>query len=682
MPLLSILVLVLLVMGALAYAFWVYRRREPAVKGGSVLALLRGLSLALLLLLLWNPQVPAGDLPGGRPSVILLDGSLSMTAATPGESDAWSRATALATRLESGGGRVLPFGSGRIPVPGIPTEPEGLTTSLAPALARAAELGAREVTVVSDFRLADPDAAAGVARRLGVELILEDVGQAVRNVGVGTFELPPSSPREDTLSAALTLFGSAGAVTGGAVSQGGDSATVEIREDGRLVGSIAAPFPAPGRSVALRIPLPPPSASGPVLYTARVTVEGDGFPLDDQRIQVVDVDADEGGLVLLSLLPDFEPRFLLPLLRDVTGLRTRGYLAAGPGRFISMESGPTGDPVADPAEVRRAVERAELLVLHGVEGSVPEWLAEAADGAPRLLLFPRDGAGAALAGIAVAGVSGGEWIVSPDPPSSPVAAELAGVPLFGLPPLGPLLTLAPDSSLAAPLLAQLQGRGGLQPILVLREEDGRRRAVALARGFWGWAFRDGEPREVYRRLWAGVGGWLLSGRALAGGVEVRLPVPVVLRGEEPVWTAPGRAGEDVRVVVTPSSTGGEKVAGADEAVVGSDEAVVDTLVTVSGEGRMRVSPLPPGSYRWQASGGEGGTEELGSGSLHVEGWTGEMIPLPVDLAGAVAAVAADSTGSGAVVRGGRPLRTHPFPFLLLLGLLCGEWIGRRRQGLR
>jgi hypothetical protein len=31
---------------------------------------------------------------------------------------------------------------------------------------------------------------------------------------------------------------------------------------------------------------------------------------------------------------------------------------------------------------------------------------------------------------------------------------------------------------------------------------------------------------------------------------------------------------------------------------------------------------------------------------------------------------------------GTPLRTRPWPYLLVIGLLCGEWIGRRRSGLR
>jgi hypothetical protein len=30
----------------------------------------------------------------------------------------------------------------------------------------------------------------------------------------------------------------------------------------------------------------------------------------------------------------------------------------------------------------------------------------------------------------------------------------------------------------------------------------------------------------------------------------------------------------------------------------------------------------------------------------------------------------------------RPLRAHPAPWLVLLGLLCGEWVMRRRKGLR
>jgi len=674
----SLVLLLLLSAGALAYAFWVYQRREPPVRGARVLALLRGASLSLLLLLLWNPQIPATDLPGGRPAVVLLDGSLSMSAVGEDGTDPWSRGVEWARDLERAGWRVLPFGLAAPALPGIPRAPSGLNSELAPALARAAELGAREITVISDFRLSDPEAAAIMALRLGVELTLQDVGRASRNAGVASFELPRSSPRTDTLWATVTLFGDPGTGLGGGGVPGPDTVRLEVREEGRLLENRPVPLPAPGRTVTVTVPLPPPSASGPVLYSAGVLFEGDGFAPDDVRLRVVDVDADEGGLVLLSLVPDFEPRFLLPLLRDVTGLPTRGYLAAGPGRFIAMDPQTVADPSVDAAVVRRAVEQAEFLVLHGVGGSLPGWLMEAAQLAPRLILFPRDRAGAALAELTVSGVSGGEWIASPDLPSSPVTAELAGVSLLGLPPLGPLLILAPDSALPVPLAVQLQGRGGTHPLIVLRETGEQRRAVVLAGGLWKWAIRTGPPREVYRRLWAGVGGWVYSGRTLESGSEVRLPIPVVARGDAPIWTASGRSGELVRIEVTAAAGAGTP--GEPPPLEGA--MLLDTLLLVSDDGRLRGPPLPPGSYRWQATGGEGGVEGVGAGLLHVESWTGDLIPLPVDLGLAMAAVTRDTLGSGVDGGGLRPLRTHPLPFLLLLGLLCGEWIGRRRRGLR
>jgi hypothetical protein len=40
------------------------------------------------------------------------------------------------------------------------------------------------------------------------------------------------------------------------------------------------------------------------------------------------------------------------------------------------------------------------------------------------------------------------------------------------------------------------------------------------------------------------------------------------------------------------------------------------------------------------------------------------------------------TAGAEVERPGSPLRTRPWPYLLVIGLLCAEWIGRRRSGLR
>lgn len=671
MSLLSWLIFLPAALVAVGFALWIYRRHEPSVAGGGLLAALRATILVLVLLLLWNPSVPVGGLPGGRPDVILLDRSLSMTARDASGGDAWTRAVELARVRAGAGGRILPFG-GEGGAPGIPEEgATGLGSRLAPALERAAELGAREVTVISDLRLEDPAAAAATARRLGVDPRVEAVGAPLRNAGVAEFELPRSASRGDSLTALVAIFGE---VPGGAGA--GDSVTVEIREEERLVASRRLPLPDPGRNTRVTLSLPPASNSGILLYQARALLSDDGFPDDDERLRVVAVDADEGGLVFLSLRPDFEPRFLLPLLRDVTGLPTRGFLRLAGGAYLAMDAGPVGDPSEDEETVRRAVEGADLLVLHGLGAGAPSWVREAAAAAPRLLVLPRDREGAAAAALTTLAPVVGEWMVMPDLPSSSLAPELAGIPLANLPPLDALLPVAPETVGEVALRAQLQGRGAGEPLLVLQEDGERRQAVALASGFWRWGFRDGTPREVYRRLWSGVSGWLLAGRAVAGGPGVRAAEPVLARGEVPTWLAPSLAGSSVRLEAWPEGS--------------PALPAMDTVVAIGEDGRVRTAPLPPGRYGWRATspGGEGeavegvaAVEAHGAGRLFVEAWVPELMHLPADLATEMAATTVEEEGVE-VGRGGRPLRTHPAPFLLLLALLCGEWIGRRRVGLR
>lgn len=654
-------------LGAVGFALWIYRRREPAVAGAGLLAALRGAALFLLLLLLWNPSVPAGGLPGGRPDVVLLDVSLSMTAREPEGGDAWTRALEVARARAGAGERVLPFGSAGA-APGIPAEgATGTTSRLVPALERAAELGANRVTLLSDLRLEDGAAAAVTARRLGLDPRVEAVGRPLRNAGVAELELPRSVSRADSLPALVSVFGE---LPGGA--GGTDSITVEVREEDRLVASRRISLPDPGRTARLTLTLPPPAGSGVVVYRARALLDGDGFPDDDERLRTVAVDADEGGLVLLSLRPDFEPRFLLPLLRDVTGLPTRGFLAFTGGRYLSMDAGAVGDPSVDEAAVRRAAAAADLLVLHGVGGGAPAWVREVAATAPRVLVLPRDREGAAAAGITTLAPVPGEWTPTPELPSSPLAPELAGVSLLNLPPLDGLLPAAPGLVGEVALRAQLQGRGAPEPILVLQQEGERRQAVALASGFWRWGFREGAPRDVYRRLWSGVAGWLLGGRAVAGGAGVRVVEAVVPRGAEPEWAGPSLAGMSVRIEAWPLES--------------PDQPAMDTVLVMGEDGRVHTAPLPPGGYGWRATapGDEAPGEAAGlpaEGRLFVEAWVAELMYAPVELEVEMAGVEVEGEGVEAG-RGGRPLRTHPAPFLLLLALLCGEWIGRRRRGLR
>jgi hypothetical protein len=178
--------------------------------------------------------------------------------------------------------------------------------------------------------------------------------------------------------------------------------------------------------------------------------------------------------------------------------------------------------------------------------------------------------------------------------------------------------------------------------------------VVLASGFWRWAARD-NGRDVYRRLWSGVAGWLLAGEG-GTALEPRPTQWVVPRGEPVVWSVPVDS-TTRRLVVS----------------VG-DSVVVDVpLVT---EGSQSTGVLRPGSYAYRVQ--RGSDEVVASGRFDVAEATLEMAPMAT-----VPAVseAGESPPDGER-RPGSPLRTRPWPYLLVIGLLCAEWIGRRRSGLR
>src|ERR1700731_4397877 len=97
------------------------------------LALLRGIGVAALLLLLWNPT-STRRLPAATPPVVLLDASLSMAGRGGHWHDAVDSARALAR-----GAAIWRFGAGVSPFDSGP--PEEGASRLAPALDAAAARG-------------------------------------------------------------------------------------------------------------------------------------------------------------------------------------------------------------------------------------------------------------------------------------------------------------------------------------------------------------------------------------------------------------------------------------------------------------------------------------------------------------------------------------------------------------
>ena len=660
----------LLVAAAAGLAVWIYLREEPAVRGRNVLTALRVTAFLLIGLLLWNPSLSvSSDAPGV--SWVVVDGTLGMTALDEGGESAWDRA------LEEARERLSEAPVGRTPrlvvydgelhmldLDSLESfSPHRPGSEMHTALLRAAEAGAQEMTVLSDFRLR----TGGSFRRLLTELPtptrLQDVSGSPRNAGIVDFRLPSSLSTGEDVEAEVEVFGEGGGE--------GDSAVVEVLEEGTEVGRASVSVPGPGERLTAAVPLSAPSESGWTRYEARVQLEGDGFPWDDSAILYRDVDREARGVVLLSLLPDWEPRFLLPVLRNATGLDGVGLLHTTDGRYLPLVEGGADVAPWSEEEAREAVEEAELLVLHGISGEAPPWVQEAAADVGRLLLFPADAEGAAQGGLQVGSGADGEWYLDPEVPASPVAPYL-GELIPGtetIPPLHDIWTLDEVPTGAAfPLLIRRDRRGEALPALALHPVDGRRVAVALASGYWRWAMRPGTSRDAYRRSWSGTAAWLMAGERRLTGLEVRPEEFVASEGETIRWRAPGWTGETLTLRIRP----------ADEEEWEDGEVEVDEM---SG---FDLSAPSPGLYLYEAYGGAEADSVVGEGRFDVVRRSLELMHPPRAPEELLAASDTDvpETGLSDLGRVEEPLRTHPLPWILLVAVLCVEWIGRRRVGLR
>ena len=242
---LSWLAFAILVAGAGGFAAWIYVRRELPIPGRKLFGTIRALILLLVLLLLWDPRLPGGPRSGGADgSWVLLDVSTSMSApaaagaSAPAAADAsegganWVSALERAGELAEAGAQVLLFGEtpGVVSFDSLDTLfPMASASRLAPALARAAEAGATDVTVLSDLRLDDPVEAELSMGRSPFGVQIERKGGPVRNAGVARFELPPRAESGTPLSVGIALFSEE--------TDLGDTIRVEVWEEERLVTS-------------------------------------------------------------------------------------------------------------------------------------------------------------------------------------------------------------------------------------------------------------------------------------------------------------------------------------------------------------------------------------------------------------------------------------------------------------
>lgn len=649
------IVFVIAAAAAGGFVAFLYRTREPAVRHRALLITLRTLALAILLLVIFDPALPA---TGGRAprTAVALDASLSMRlpVSATDSTARWSAAVTTARRAAGDAG-VLVFGDGVRSVAAgelDAIQPDAAHSRLLPALRAAAEAGARRLLVVSDGGIEDGTDVARWAARYGVALEIEQVGDA-RAASRGLTELDAPSWVEAGEPVPLRLSVGAGAQPGTVTARAPGADPVSISVDAGEVGQV--------QTVELEITPQAPEEGGLV----RIDVALDS-PADAARSVYVRIGGEPAGVALVSLRPDQEPRFLLPVLETSLGLPVHGFLRAADGAWIRLGQGTDAGQRATEGEVRRAVDNAEMLVLHGAGGGAPEWLRTAAGRAGRILGFPAAG-GVPGIPVQLGNAVSDEFYIVPDVPSSPIAPLLSGLSLEGLAPLTELRSAEAGDGAWTPLAASRRRRGEPQPTVLAGEAGGRRWVVALGAGYWGWAFRGAESRAVYARLWGALAGWLMREEGAVATTAVRPAQRSIPRGERPTWVAPGLQVDSIRVELTAPEL---------------DSALVSVARSAGGADTLRSAAVPPGHYSYSAT-AFAGDSVAGSatGPLTVEQYSPELARASVDLDALVAE--ATPVGPDARERGPRrPLHASALPWALLVLLLCVEWVLRRRWGLR
>lgn len=650
-----------LVICAGLFSFWVYSHRELPISSWRWLASLRSLALSVVLILIWDPSI---SVPGtgidSHTSWILVDGSLSMKPSFQSQDGSLENVIEKLDDLRETPSRILLFGERPrfIPMDSLgQVQFEENSSKLGPALMSAAEVGASEVIVFTDFRIDDDlEDILSYTNNFPGDVRFERVDFKRRNVGVRDFSISRNIRSDESVFAEVSIF-----------SEGleeREQIKVQIFQEETSVAVEEVEIVSEGRLSNLKIDLPAPESQGWIKYRVAVEILADDFELDNQKHTFYEAIPEDKGIVLVSFEPDWEPRFLLPVLSQASGLSGEGFLALGGGRYLSMKGPKPDEAIAEESSVKEAVEASRFLVLHGFSANSPEWAHTAVEMSQATLVFLKDGTVANDLGISTEErVLAGEWYLENNFKPSPLAATLSGADFSFLPPLSAVLPLLGPNSHVEPLEFRRDGLGQTQSPLVFVNNDERRIAAVLASDFWRWSSKGGSSREIYRRLWAGVLGWLMASEILENQNAV-VPDSRVWRENVVLeWTGFGLAGSAINLTVS------------------LDDVVMrDTTIVVDEEDRFMTEGLASGSYTYEASDSDSETEDvLGAGRFEVEDHSSEWFQQPKELENVVNDLSAASITVGNF---GRPLHTFISPYLLLIVLLLLEWVGRRRGGLR
>ncbi len=527
--------------------------------------------------------------------------------------------------MQAAGGRwtealALARSSGEVRFVGVPA---GDTTPTGGrSLLAAAIIGAlgssRPIVVITDGEIDDADALP--VDRLGNISVKVLERAAVPDVALTRVEGTTRLTVSDSLRFDIEALTRGGAA--------GNPLRIEVREGDRVWLRGVLPMDSGGRGrVVLKGVLPSVSPGVHVLSVAIIGAR-DAEPRTDARLQVVTV-VPTPGIVLLASPPTWESRFLLQALNEVAALPVRGYLELERGRWRRAGS---LIPVSA-VELGDAARRADLLITLGAPGELARRpRARAVWSWPALP--PQPGAGA-------------DWYLSVPSPT-PLSAAFAGLAVDSFPPGTSISELIPGPQDWIGLTAQAGRRGAVRPVLIGRDSAGVRRVTMGVEGLWRWTFRGGSSEQGYRGLVSATLSWLLGGADSVAG-KARLLRPVVQQGRPAVFEWSG-GGAPSPVAIELSGTAGTRQ---------------DTLI-FDGAGRSQLA-VPPGSWRYRLSGG-------GQGTIAVEEYSDELLPTRRSLESRQGTTTAELAQV--------PVRGWLWLFGIAVVAFAGEWLARRRRGLR
>ena len=592
-----------------AIAVLLYGRREPGRGSRSVaLVALRAIAMTLLLALVFDaPSAP----PRAPRALVALDVSASW--GRGGDSALWRRARARAAGLAPDS--LFLFGdSVRVRRP--PARAADDATRSRSLVERALAAG-RSLVLITDGELDDPAALEQLPSGSRVEVLQREQR---RDLAVASLDAPRAVVSGDTVEVRVTLRNGALGVKGGTLELAlGDSTLATAAID-----SLA---PRAERAQTMRVSFRGPPR--PVVLSAVAKVAGDAEARNDTVAVPVDISR-AAGAVLASTSPDFDSRFVLPVLRGAVALPTRAYFRVASGTW--RQEGSLA-PVPE-ATVRGALREAPLAIIHGDTAYF---------GAPR-----RATTGSlALLSVApmTAADSVGEWYPVAAPPS-PLSAVLAGIVWDSLPPVA--VPGTPPAGEWEGLVVARGRRFDQRPIVAGTSAAGRRVVVTAGSGLWRWRFRGGSSADAYAALWGGIFDWLTAERP-----DPRAAIPaegVVRAGETIRWR---RGSGDSVVTAVLERRGGSRP---------------DSITLSFGQGSTvaESGPLPAGVYDVRVAGGA---------AVLVVNASRELLPREATVRGGV-------IGRSTALAEQHRLRNQGWAYMLLIALLCAEWLLRRRWGMR